>query len=123
MSWGGATQDGMLGVWAGTPVNGEPIGCGRTFTADASQHLNVPIPLGTQSVAVFLVAPFCLQDVESFYTTTLAAAGWTADGPFQVDSANGGGVSTATATFIRNGTSVRLSLTGAEGTSTEINIS
>jgi hypothetical protein len=123
MSWGGATQDGMLGVWTGVPVNGEPIGCGRTFTADTSQHLNVLVPQGTQSVAVFLIAPFCLGDVEAFYATTLTAAGWAADGPFQVASANGAGASTATATFTRNGVTVHLSLIGADGTPTRISIS
>lgn len=123
ISWGGATQDGMLGVWAGAPVNGEPIGCGRTFTADDSRHLNVPLPQGTQSIAMFLIAPLCLQDVESFYTATLTAAGWAADGPFQVSSASGAAAPTAAATFTRNGVSVHLSLIGAEGTSTEISIS
>jgi hypothetical protein len=120
ISWGGATQDGMLGVWAGVPVNGEPIGCGRRFTGETSQHLNVPVPQGTQSAAVFLIAPFYLQDVESFYTTALTAAGWALDGPFQVSSATNGGVSTASAAFTRNGVSVHLYLTGADGTPTEI---
>jgi hypothetical protein len=125
ISWGGSTQDGMLGVWTGVPVNGEPIGCGRTVTGDISQHLNVPLPQGTQTVAVFLIAPFCLQDVESFYATTLTAAGWAADGPFQVASASGAGragVSTASATFTRNGVSAYLSLIGADGTPTIISI-
>ena len=115
----------MLGVWTGVPVNGEPIGCGRTVTADASQHLNVPVsvPQGTQSVAVFLIAPFCLGDVEAFYATTLTAAGWATDGSFQMASANGAGASTASATFTRNGVTVHLSLIGADGTSTRISIS
>jgi hypothetical protein len=124
ISWGGATADGLLGVWAGVPENGEPIGCGRTLTGETSQHLNIPVPQSTHSVAVFLIAPFCLQDVESFYTTALTAAGWTADGPFQVSSASasGAGASTATATFTRNGMSVYLSLIGADGTPTRISI-
>jgi hypothetical protein len=112
----------MLGVWTGVPVNGEPIGCGRTVTADTSQHVSVPLPQGTQSVAVFLIAPFCLQDVESFYMTTLTAAGWAADGPFQVVSATGAAAATASATFTHNGASVHLSLLGADGTPTEISI-
>jgi hypothetical protein len=122
IGWGGATKDGMLGIWAGTPVNGEPIGCGRTITGQTSPNQSVPLPLGTQSVAVFHVAPFCLQDVESFYTTTLTAAGWTADGPFQVESGTDARVFTANATFTRNGVSVNLYLTGADGTPTEIDI-
>jgi hypothetical protein len=120
ISWGGATRDGMLGVWAGMPVNGEPIACGRKLTAETSQDLNVPVPQGTQSAAVFHIAPFCLQDVESFYTTTLTAAGWTPQGTFQLSAAFGGGAPTASATFTRNGVSVHLYLLGADGTSTEI---
>jgi hypothetical protein len=89
---------------------------------DTSEHQRVPLPQGTQPAAVFLIAPFCLQDLESFYTTTLTAAGWAANGPFQVESANDGGVSTASATFTRNGVSVSLYLTGADGTPTEIGI-
>jgi hypothetical protein len=127
ISWGGATKDGMLGVWAGVPVNGEPIGCGRTVTAETSQqetsqHQGVPLPLGALSVAVFHIAPFCLQDLESFYTTTLTAAGWTANGPFQVESGTDASVSTASATFTQSGVSVDLYLTGADRTPTEISI-
>jgi hypothetical protein len=90
-------------------------------------HEGVPFPLGTQSVAVFHIAPFCLQDLESFYTTaltttTLTAAGWTANGPFQVESGTDARVSTASATFTQSGVSVDLHLTGADGTPTEISI-
>lgn len=121
ISWG-PTPDGKLGVWAGVPVNGTPATCGRTFAGDITQHGNVPLPRGTQAIAVFLIAPYCLQDVESFYAATLPAAGWAADVPFQVSSASGAGVSTATATFTRNGVSVHLYLTGADGTPTVIGI-
>jgi hypothetical protein len=120
ISWGGATRDGMLGVWAGVPVTGEPIGCGRKLTGETSQDLQVPVPQGTQSAAVFHVAPFCLQDVESFYSSTLTAAGWAPQAPFQVSSTPNGGASTASATFTRNGMSVHLYLLGADGTPTEI---
>lgn len=122
IGWGGATRDGMLGVWAGVPVNGEPIGCGRTITGQTSPQESVPLPLGTQSVAVFHIAPFCLKDVESFYTTTLTDAGWAADGPFQVESGTDARVSTASATFTQSGVSVHLYLIGAGGTPTEIGI-
>jgi hypothetical protein len=122
ISWGGSTQDGMLGVWAGVPMNGAPIGCGKTLTGASAPHGDVPLPQGTQTVAIFLIAPFCLQDVESFYATTLTAAGWAADGPFQVESASGAAVATASATFTRNGVSAHLYLTGADGTSTVISI-
>jgi hypothetical protein len=120
ISWGGAGRDGMLGVWAGVPVNGEPIGCGRKLTGETSSDLQVPIPVGTQSAAVFHIAPFCLRDVESFYMTTLTAAGWAADGQFQVSSPTDGGAPTASATFTRNGVSVHLDLLGVDGTPTEI---
>jgi hypothetical protein len=122
ISWGPTPDGSMLGVWAGVPVNDAPIGCGRTLTGDTSQHAKVPLPQGTQTVALFLIAPFCMQDVESFYATTLAAAGWAADGPFQVASANGTAVATASATFTRNGVSAHLYLTGADGTSTVVDI-
>jgi hypothetical protein len=123
IGWGGATKDGMLGIWAGVPVNGEPIGCGRTITGQTLPQQSVPLPLGTQSPAVFHIAPFCLKDVESFYTTTLTAAGWAADGPFQLETGTDPRVSTASAAFTRNGMSVSLYLTGADGTPTEIDIS
>jgi hypothetical protein len=122
ISWGPTPDGKLLGVWAGVPVNGQPINCGRTLSADPLQHAKVPLPRGTQTVAIFLVAPFCLQDVESFYATTLTAAGWKADGPFQVSSAPDGSVATASATFTRNGVSAHLYLTGADGTSTVIDI-
>jgi len=120
ISWGGATKDGMLGVWAGVPVNGEPIGCGRMLMGETSQDLSVPVPQGTQSAAVFHIAPYCLQDVESFYTTTLTAAGWTPNAPFQLSGATDGGAPSASATFTRNGMSVHLDLSGADGTPTQI---
>jgi hypothetical protein len=123
ISWGGGTKDGMLGVWTGVPVNGKPIACGESFTGQTSQHQSLPLPVGTQSVAVFLIAPFCLRDVESFYTRTIGAAGWVAQAPFQVAGATGGGVSTASATFARNGMSVYLQLIGTDVSPTAIDIS
>ncbi len=120
ITWGGTTQEGALGVWAGEPVHDGPIGCGKTLRGDASQQTDIPLPQDTASVAVFRIAPYCLRDVESFYATTLPAAGWVANGPFQIAASADGSVSTASATFSRNGVSLHLSLTGADGTSTDI---
>ncbi len=121
ITWG-PSKDGAMDVWASVPVKSAPIRCGKPFTGDASAHLSVPLPQGTQSVAVFQIAPFCLQDVASFYTTTLTAAGWTPNGPFQMASASGTGVTTASAFFARSGVSIYLSLNGAEGTPTVISV-
>lgn len=121
IAWG-PTQDGAMGVWASVPVKSAPIRCGTVFTGDTLPQVKVPLPHGTQTVAVFQISPFCLQDVASFYTTTLAAAGWASDGPFQVANASGTGVAIASATFTRNSVSVHLSLIGAAGTPTEIGI-
>jgi hypothetical protein len=121
ITWG-PTKDGAMGVWASVPVTSAPIRCGKAITGESVPQVKIPLPHGTQTVAVFQIAPFCLQDVVSFYTTTLADAGWTPDGPFQVDNATGAGVTTASATFTRSGGSVHLSLLGAAGTPTEISI-
>lgn len=121
ITWG-PTKDGAMGVWASVPVKSAPIRCGKAITGDIMPQVKVPLPHGTQSVAVFQIAPFCLQDVASFYTTTLTAAGWAADEPFQTASASGTEVATASATFTHNGMHVHLSLLGAAGTPTEISI-
>jgi hypothetical protein len=121
ISWGPA-HDGGLGVWASVPEQSEPIACGKTLTSDSSQHLKVPLPQGTQTVAIFLIAPYCPKDVAAFYSTTLTAAGWTASRPFQADSTGNGGAETYSGTFARNGVPVDLYLTGMDGTSTAIEI-
>ncbi len=122
ITWG-PTENGAMGVWASVPVKGAPIRCGKAITGDALPHMKIPLPHGTQTVTVFQIAPFCVQDVVSFYTTALAAARWTADEPFQLANASDSGAATASATFTRNGESVHLFLIGAAGTPTEITIS
>ena len=121
ISWGPA-HDGQLGVWASVPEQDGPIACGKTLTGDSTQHLKVPLPQGTQKVAIFLIAPFCPQDIAAFYMTTLTASAWTPSRPFQVGSTGNGSAETYSGTFTHNGVSVDLYLTGADGTSTAIEV-
>jgi hypothetical protein len=123
-------------VEQGIPLRGTaPIPCGQSLAAGRVQIQGIPMPSsmvspGTSMVSpgagsyagAYIFVPACLQDVQQFYKTALAAAGWTLVQPFipPPGSVAGSPVTTEIANVSRGGTMLTVWLAGGEGTPTRI---
>jgi hypothetical protein len=123
-------------VEQGIPLRGTaPIPCGQSLTAGSTQIQGVPTPSGIvltgpsmvspsagSYAGTYIFVPACLQDVQQFYKTALAAAGWTLIQSFlpPPGSVAGSPVTTEIAYVSRGGTTLTVWLAGGEGTPTRI---
>jgi hypothetical protein len=127
-----------MAVEQGIPLAGAaPIPCGQALITGTAEIQGIPTPSSMVSIGIstvstsagsiagpYILVPACLQDVQQFYKTALAAAGWTLVQPFlpPPGSVTGSPVTTDTATVSHGTTILTLWLAGGEGTPTRITV-
>ncbi len=75
-----------LSIEQGTPINPQAGGsCGQRIDAASAERQGIPLPPNslTTDDGTYIIVPFCLDDLQAFYSTALAATGWTITQPFQ----------------------------------------
>jgi hypothetical protein len=121
-----ASSDGSSSVTitASIPDTGaKPISCGQTLSAGTTSKSGVPLPADsfTAGQSGYILVAACEADVQQWYASYLAGAGWRMNQAFAPPPGSLGAPGTVMEATISNGnTNLNLLLQGDEGTFTEI---
>jgi hypothetical protein len=101
----------------------KPISCGQTLSAGTTSKSSVPMPADsfTAGQSSYMLVAACEADIQQWYTSHLAAAGWRIAQSFAPPPGSLGAIGTIMEATITNGnTNLTLWLHSDEGTFTEI---
>ncbi len=124
-SWVGSSDGtSSLSVEASFPDGGaRPIACGQSVAAGTTSAQGVPLPAGSFAAGQsgYLLAPACEADLQEWYATHLAGAGWSIFQPFMPPPGSEGATAKIMqATISQGNTYLYLRLSGFDGSYCEI---